>query len=299
MRTNYRAHNTDVHDFIAGIGAGMVYVSLRALVMMYFAELRGLALGISSLGMTASSAVWSHFIAYLRETYGFQKSFFLIGAVLMHLTPLSFFLKVPPWSAAFKKNNKKSNTTAGLGVVSKEYNTFEASSQPVPRTKRLQISVTKISMLCRRPVFYIVVLSYSLTLSCYLFISQTMLDFATDKGIVLSDAVWLTTYCSITNALGHIFLPLLVDRGYIGHTKMLGLCFVMLGAACFAAPHVVSFGLIAVVFMTVTLISPNCVIFNDMQTVRYFGVERLALFSGFGGLITSPVQLSGPSLIRE
>uniref|UniRef100_V5GZ63 Putative solute carrier family 16 monocarboxylic acid transporter n=1 Tax=Ixodes ricinus TaxID=34613 RepID=V5GZ63_IXORI len=105
---------------IHGFGAGTTYMSGNLLMMMYFDKLRGVALGFTSVGLTLAGLVFPRLLSALKDAYGFSGSFFVWGALIMNLIPLTCSLKVPPWHTPTKRG--RSSAPSNSLVASNEIN---------------------------------------------------------------------------------------------------------------------------------------------------------------------------------
>lgn len=285
---------------LSGLGSGVVYVSLRALIMMIFGKGKGLALGVSSAGLAVSGAVWPPLLHFLRKEYGFQMALLVFGGILMNLTPLAYILKVLHVSHIVRNRTTRNLDSAVHANLLTE--DTSAPRAPAPPTARLKFKFgwfREIADIFQLPVFYVMMLSASLTLTLLFFFYRTMIDFAMDKGIKLSDAVWLTTFSTMSSVPGCVFLPFLVDRGCINATRLLPLCQLIISVTFLAAPHMTTYWSVVVSYMTVTFFISCCSVLHDVLIADHLGVRRVALIYGFSGILKCPLELSSPSLIRE
>ncbi|KAM7311904.1 hypothetical protein ISCGN_008811 [Ixodes scapularis] len=78
---------------IHGTGFGIMYVNMRYFAMLYFDKLRGVAMGITSFGISIAGFVFPKVLLYLGDTYSFLSSLFILGAFSMNITPLAYLLK--------------------------------------------------------------------------------------------------------------------------------------------------------------------------------------------------------------
>ncbi|KAG0422921.1 hypothetical protein HPB47_001273 [Ixodes persulcatus] len=82
---------------LLGTGFGVMHITMRYFAMLYFDKLRGVAMGITSLGISIAGFVFPKVLLFLGDTYSFQSSLFILGAFSMNITPLAYLLEVPQW----------------------------------------------------------------------------------------------------------------------------------------------------------------------------------------------------------
>lgn len=284
----------------SGIGSGIFYVCLRVSIMLIFKERRGFALGLASLGMTISGSVVPQLFHFLRGEYGFQVTLLLFGTLLMNVTPLAYLLRAPEKNGANSRVPHRGPTPRPSEMpIAKEVDSYETKTAPLG-TREIGLRwLRDISILGRAPVFYVLILSLALALAVMFDASRIMLDFALDKGIALSDAVWYSTYSTFASVPGYILLPSFVDRGYVSPMRMLLLCQIVLSVAFMAAPHVTTYWAIAAVSMAVSLCSSASGTLHDVLMADTVGVDGVSLVYGFAGFLLAPLELCSPALIRK
>lgn len=270
---------------------------------MYFDKFRGTALGVMSLGGTVSGFVCTKLLHFLKETYNFRNGLLLLGALCMNLNPLTYLIKVPRWHDALHHKPTKSASSSTSTVYARVHSEEVSESAtggngpegPGFATRFLQD--VKFLMCC--PKVYMVVVSHATTIFIdYTFLS-TFMDYAVDKGTSLSNAVWLTSFLAVTDAVGRICLPIVADRGYLRRSTLLMFNQLLMGIEMLLFPHVASY--LGIAALT-TLIAAHIgcgLILHDVLVVDYFGVERLPVIMGAVGFVKTPLVLCIPTLAGE
>lgn len=295
-----RVDNREKRFFFPGIGSGTVFLLLQIFTMMYFDRFRGTALGIMSLGSTVSGFVFTKLIHFLAETYTLRSSLFILGAITMHINPLTYLLKVPPWHSPVPPKPPESLSsltstvlaTDGVHDRTEEDTGTNATGDRGITSRFLQ----DIRFLMCCPMFHMLVLSEVMTVFTDYIFSSTFMDYAVDKGTSLSNATWLTSFVAVGDAAGRICLPVLADRGYQRRSSLLMINQLLMGIYMLLFPHVSSYIPIAVLTALVAGHVGCGLILQDVLVVDYFGVERLSVIMGTIGLLKIPLDLSIPAV---
>jgi len=97
-----------VFGFLAGIGfSGSTVLSNSVIVSRWFTEKRGLALGVSSTGVSAGQLLILPISMYVILSYGWRASFFLIGSIMLFV--------ILPLILLFVKNNPENEVNLNRG----------------------------------------------------------------------------------------------------------------------------------------------------------------------------------------
>ncbi|XP_042146126.1 monocarboxylate transporter 3-like [Ixodes scapularis] len=253
------------------VGVGIIFVLLQVFIVMYFDRLRPTALGLSAVGMTASAFVFTKLLELLDEEYGLRNAFLIVGAILLHLSPLTYLLKIPPWYKHKKidqvAHSEPSENSANVGEADAQSHDdaiVEAADRAVTTYRQ------DILILLRTPSFYVIVLSAAATTFIDSILLTTMLDFAVDKGSTHAQAVWLTSFQALTDIVGRLCLPVLADLVKLPRRYLLTLNQILMGCG---------------------------VIMHDVLVPDYIELERLLLVHGTIGTVRAPIMLAAPALI--
>lgn len=276
-------------------------LSTTMFIMMYFDRLRGTAYGISTTGLTISGFVFPRFMLFLIETVGFKGSLLLLGAIVMHLTPLSRLLKVPPWSKSERKRSDERNAPPlSISAQIEEQQGAGNGSEHVDTTGVANtIWTNDLRTLAHSFRFYVIVPSTTITTVADVIFASTMIDFAMDKNVDITSAVWLTSGFTATEVIGNVFLPLLADKGFLRRSTLLMVTQLLMGCALILTPHATSFWMIAVAVGMVSALVECALLMHDVLAVDYFGVARLPTVRGIMGVLKAPLMLCSPALIGE
>lgn len=92
---------TAIFGVIGGVGVGIAYGATIAVAARWFPDRRGLAVGLTVLGVGFSAVVTANLAGYLIEAYGIMTTFLMFGIGILAITiPIALPLTFPPpgWS---------------------------------------------------------------------------------------------------------------------------------------------------------------------------------------------------------
>ncbi|CAN7986307.1 unnamed protein product, partial [Ixodes pacificus] len=266
--------------------------------MMYFDKHRGIAMGITSLGRTLAGFLFPQFLLYLRDTYSFHWSLFILGAISINITPLTYLLKEPQWCKREKQcgptasiHTTSSGCTTELSIHQQERQRIKTPVQSLP-----EHSWTLSAMLCT-PIFYVVVLSSAVTSAFEILFMSSMIDFCQDKGLTEDDAVGLASYFNLTDILGRLCIPLLADRRLLRRSTLLMLIQLFMASVIVSAPYATTYWSLAAIEAFAAILVSSGTVMHDVLAVDYFGLEKLSMVYGVTGVVRAPLQLCNPLIL--
>lgn len=283
---------------VSGIGFGVTVLSTQIFIMTYFEKLRGTAYGISTIGVTIAGFVFPKLMLYFKDTYGLQWTMLLMGALLINLTPLSVLLKMPSWSRKKTRHERTQDLVWSVYITEPNGEIEEPSQEASSSTSKGTLR-TDVLKLARMPIFYLITFSAAVVFVNDIVFLSTMVDFALDNGISMTDAVWLTSCFGATDILGRLFLPVLADRGYLRRTTLLTLTLLLMGSVLTVAPYATTYWTIGAVIAVTTALSACGILMHDVILVDNVGVRRIALAHGIIGIVKAAPMLSSPAIIGQ
>lgn len=99
-----------------GLGLGMTFTPNAICLNEWFDKKKVRAAGIIYTGATLGSFVFPVFIKYCNEAFGFYGCFLIVGAIMLHATAFSLFLRSPPWMV--RRKQPKPSADTGTNVLS-------------------------------------------------------------------------------------------------------------------------------------------------------------------------------------
>ncbi|KAL3181510.1 hypothetical protein MRX96_008562 [Rhipicephalus microplus] len=258
---------------IHAVGAGMVFIIAPTIISEHFVKNKGLAMGLNFTGVTLGLFVFPKLLEFLNASYGLHGALLIFGAVCLNGLAFSLFLRTPSWRDISPSNNQLDPE-------------IPAQSNDQPQSPKLRHAMTVF----KEPVFYLIMYSfntYCLGYECYV---SLFVDFACDKGVMVSTAVTVMAAGAVFEVLGRLTLPAVIDRGLL-QIKTAVLLTLVLGAVTFLIlPFVNSHDLIfTLAFVIAFTIGTGMVIFS-MTLASYFGHEKMSV--SFGIVVASAGMFS-------
>ncbi|CAN8015666.1 unnamed protein product [Ixodes persulcatus] len=282
-------------------GLGMMITMLQVLISMYFKRYRGVANGIMFAGSTFSSFVFPRLLLFLTETYNFRNCLLLLGAILMNMTAVGLLFREPKWAKKVPPERRMSFIPEA--VVYNDESEFSASQNDTSerdyKQSSLKVVVHQVTEVFKCIMFYVLLISWLLL--CYDFdiFFATIIDFAIDTGVPLSDAMSLIPYFSITDLIGRIVLPLLADRKYVRRSTLSLLNFLFLGTGLAVLPLVTSYASLLAVCLFVSFFMGSAVTMHCVLMADYIGLERLAVAYSIVGALCGPALMGKAPFVGE
>ncbi|XP_065287786.1 monocarboxylate transporter 9-like [Dermacentor albipictus] len=304
---------TVTQGIVFGVGSGLVLMTLPLYINQHFEKYRGFALGITYAGSTSSAFVFPRLLLYLEETYNFRSSVMIFGAIVSNVTAASLLLKEPSWirrqrvedALALKRAKdiytiEKEVTKAALNSTSfvetsgvkNVRNTHSDEKNPLnPWSIRHGLTVLE------NPMFYAVMLTYIVFGYNFDVFMATIVDFAIDKGTALEAAVGLIPLFSMTDTLGRLFIPLLVDRGHVTRSCLATVTYLWMSFVLFGFPLVSTYYEILAACMCLSMAIGCSVTMYPALMADYMGLQRLPISYGIVGTVAGPLFLLKPLFI--
>ncbi|CAN8015678.1 unnamed protein product, partial [Ixodes persulcatus] len=260
---------------IHSTGFGVMHVTMRYFAMLYFDKLRGVAMGITSLGISIAGFVFPKVLLFLGDTYSFQSSLFILGAFSMNITPLAYLLEVPQWRKLTKLCKSTALTRPSNFTCATEKTVHQQESQSITSfTKSFPNSSWTLSSMVRSPIFHVVVLSAAVSHVFEICFMSSLTDFCQDRGLTTTDAVWLTSCFGLTDIMGRMFIPLLADKGLLRRSTLLMLLHLFMATVMMAAPCATTYWSLAAIEALGAFLYGSGAVMYDVLAVEYFGLEK-------------------------
>lgn len=286
---------------IHGAGAGTVSMMLQVFLSMRFVKYRGTAHGIMFMGSILSSLVIPQVLFFLEKSYGFDGCLLIFGALLLHLVPISFLLRsdsstatAPQYDPRQEVLAEKRDVNLNIKDIVQSEHRSRTSSSCTERKLGVLESATQV---LRLPMFYVILVTW--TVMCYnedIFLT-TIVDFAVDKGVAKHLAVPLLSYLSITDAIGRIGLPLLADRNVIRRSTLVGCNAALTAASIAILPEANSYALLVVATLLAACFNGCGMTMHGVLMADYIGMDNLPVGYGVAGILVVPLLLIKPLLI--
>ena len=257
---------------IGGLGNGFGYATPIPVMVKWFPDKRGLAVGIAVGGYGAGSAIFGP-LAQLKliPSYGLPATFQILGAIFLVMTLLgALLLRNPP--AGYRPAGWSDAGSAGKAAAGV--------------SRRVSREFSPVEML-RTRTFYLMWLGYAFGCSAGLMVISHLVPFAKSMGVAAAALSTMTLVIgALGNATGRILSGWMSDR--LGRINVLR---TMIGISMVTMPmlHLVGSNvmlLYAAVFIVYwcygTQLSVNGVAASDFWGTRNAGINYGLLFTAWG-----------------
>ncbi|KAL1471785.1 hypothetical protein MTO96_039730 [Rhipicephalus appendiculatus] len=287
-------------------------MTLPVYINQYFEKYRGFALGITYAGSTSSAFVFPRLLLYLENTYNFRCSIMIFGAIVSHVIAASLLLKEPSWirkkrveDALASKEAKNIFTIEKEAAKRKVNSTVFGKTSGDTKTDTSTAEKNKVNpwsirhglTVLENPMFYAVMLTYVVFGYNFDIFMATIVDFAIDKGTALEAAVGLIPLFSLTDTLGRLFIPLLVDKGYLTRSCLAMVNYLWMSLVLFAFPFIGGYYEIMAACMCLSLAIGCSVTMYPALMADYMGIQRLPISYGIVGAVAGPLFILKPLFI--
>jgi OFA family oxalate/formate antiporter-like MFS transporter len=252
---------------IGGLGNGFGYATPIPVMVKWFPDKRGLAVGIAVAGYGAGSAIFGPLSQlYLIPVYGLAATFRILGLI---------FLVMTVTGALLLRNPPPGYSPPG----------WSPEKRPAARVQDT-VDFTPVEML-RTRTFYLMWLGYALGCSAGLMVISQLVPFAKSVGIAASALSTMTLVIgAFGNSMGRIFSAWMSDR--LGRINVLR---TMIAIGMVATPALYAAGgnvlllygaVFAVYWCYGTQLSVNGVAASDFWGTRNAGANYGLLFTAWG-----------------
>lgn len=149
------------------------------------------------------------------------------------------------------------------------------------------------------PIYLSICITFGCNVVIFIAYLTVIVDFAKDRGIAETDAVFLVSAFSVGDLFGAVCLGWLSDFRCVKRKYIVILCFAAMGGLLIALPSCQTHALFLSVSIFMGLFN-GCVMTNIPVVMReYLGLERLAVAVGLGHFFVGVGQLLFPMLIGK
>src|SRR5713101_3132888 len=251
---------------LVGIGNGFGYSTPIPVMAKWFADKRGLAVGLAVAGYGGGSAIFGPMAnLWLIPTYGWRSTFEILGVIFLVMTMIgSFLLKNPP--AGYKPAGWAPAPAAKAAATAYEFRPGEVLATPT---------------------FYFMWIAYALGTSAGLMVISQLVPFAKSQGIPSAALATMGLFVgAIGNASGRILSGWMSDA--LGRLNVLRL---MIALSAIAMPILYRVGanvtllyimVFAVYWCYGTQLSVNASTTSDFWGTKNAGINYGLLFTSWG-----------------
>ncbi len=184
------------YSLLLAMGTGPLYVVPMSAVSRWFDKKRGLALGLSSVGVGLGTLVMAPFATYLITNFNWHTAYLVIGLIAwLVVIPLSMLLKKEPREVGAISDRVKSYAT--------EVKSEEDGIQPIGYSW---------SQLFRTRSFWLFVFIWFLFAACLFLIFTHLVPHVTDIGFSAGQAAVVLSLIGVASIPGRLLMGIVSDR---------------------------------------------------------------------------------------
>jgi MFS family permease len=184
--------------FLLGVGMSGMYLVPTATVSRWFAEQRGLALGIVLAGLSLAYVTGGPLSAYLINSFGWRTAYLLMGGLVWSVAvPASLFMTNPPsgYDSGSGATRAPHGTASSLGA--------SHSLVPVGATFREALEDRRL---------WLLLVSWLLLGFALIMVTVHLVPYMTDQGVSLERASLALSIYGISSIAGRLAFGLAADR---------------------------------------------------------------------------------------
>lgn len=184
------------YSLLLAMGTGPLYVVPMSAVSRWFDKKRGLALGLSSVGVGLGTLVMAPFATYLITNFNWHTAYLVIGLIAwLVVIPLSMLLKKEPREVGALSDKVKSYAT--------EVKSEEDGIQPIGYSW---------SQLFRTRSFWLFVFIWFLFAACLFLIFTHLVPHVTDIGFSAGQAAVVLSLIGVASIPGRLLMGIVSDK---------------------------------------------------------------------------------------
>ena len=201
------------YSLLLAMGTGPLYVVPMSVVSRWFDKKRGMALGLSSLGVGLGMVVMAPFATYLITNFDWHTAYLIIGLIAWSVAlPLSLLLKKDPREVGALPDGVKAYTEAAKSEGD--------SIQPID---------SSLSQLFRTRNFWLFVFIWFLFAACLFLIFTHLVPHITDIGFSAGQAAVVLSLIGVASIPGRLIMGIVSDR--LGRKLAVSTCTLLLAGA--------------------------------------------------------------------
>ena len=194
------------YSLLLAMGTGPLYVVPMSAVSRWFDKKRGLALGLSSLGIGLGTVIMAPFATYLITNFDWHTAYLVIGLIAwLIVIPLSRLLKKDPREIGALPDGVKSYRQEVKG-----------------KENSIQLIDSSLWQVFRTRSFWILVSTWFLFASCVFLVFTHLVPHVTDIGFSAGEAAAVLSLIGMASIPGRLVMGVASDR--IGRKSAIIIC---------------------------------------------------------------------------
>jgi len=188
-----------VYSFLLAMGTGGLYGASISIIIRWFHNRRGVAIGLATSGVGLGTVIMAPFTAYLIAYFGWRISFIVIGIISwLFILPMAMLLRKEPREMGLLPYGTESNG-AQIGVS----NLVQDSTWP---------KSFSLSHALQTRNFWCIGFSWLLLSLCTYMVYAHIVPYGTDMGIPAIKAATILSLIGAMNIPGRLFMGRVSDR---------------------------------------------------------------------------------------
>jgi MFS family permease len=184
------------YSLLLAMGTGPVYVVPMSAVSRWFDKKRGLALGLSSMGVGLGTMAMAPFAAYLITNYSWRTAYLIIGLIAWGVVlPLSLLLKRDPSEVGALPDGARART-----------------GEPRTEASSLQPNRASLRAVLRTRSFRLLALLWFLFAFNIFLVITHLVPHVTDIGFTPAQAAFVLSLVGMASIFGRLLMGVVSDR---------------------------------------------------------------------------------------
>ena len=180
------------YSLLLAMGTGPLFVVPMSAVSKWFDRKRGLALGLSSLGIGLGTMVMAPFVTYLITKFNWHTAYFIIGVIAwLIIVPLSMLLKKEPREVGALPDGQ--------------------IKEPKFEYKEIQLAGLSLREALRTRSFWLFALIWFLFAACLFLIYTHLVPHITDRGFSAEQAATVLSLLGAASIPGRLLMGIVSD----------------------------------------------------------------------------------------
>jgi MFS family permease len=194
------------YSLLLAMGTGPVYVVPMSAVSRWFDKKRGLALGLSSMGVGLGTMAMAPFAAYLITNYSWRTAYLIIGLIAWGVVlPLSLLLKRDPSEVGALPDGARAR-----------------AGEPRTEASSLQPNRASVRAVLRTRSFRLLALLWFLFAFNIFLVITHLVPHITDIGFTPAQAAFVLSLVGMASIFGRLLMGVVSDR--LGRRKAVATC---------------------------------------------------------------------------
>lgn len=248
-------------------------------------------------GASVASVLFPAILNHYRNTFGLQNGLLLFGVILLNLTVISFLMEKPTPGDEQRTETPppsvEQDTISHPRGVMAYFKTLLLTEAPPDATTDLEIKIF------RCPMYYVILVSWTVFKYSLEVFYATLNDYATDKGGTFGQSVSISAMTATTDIAGGLLLPLIADKNLITRSALVALNYLFLAVSLMTLTVANEMNQFTLACLLVTACLGCGTTMYGVLLADYITRHRLPLGYHLVGLVAGSLFMAKPFLVGE